>query len=265
MAKKRRSPFEVARARRIEEVTRILRALGFGPKQTNETAAYALLALLDVTVAKTWAEARNPLLGITPIITFISDADRIRYAPNSRESVRDAAVKYFLDARMLIKNPDKPARATTSGKTVYQVEPHALELFRSFGSSEWTTRLETYLESREAIRRELERHRELARIPVTLRSGDVVTPSAGGQNPLIKVVIEELCPRFVPAGIVVYIGDAEDKFLHLDADYLQGLEVAVPAPSKMPDVVVHDVKRHWLLLKPHQSGLMEKPLRRPAG
>src|SRR5436853_2818624 len=43
-----------------------------------------------------------------------------------------------------------------------------------------------------------------------------VTLSPGGQNPLIKAVIEELCPRFVPAGIVIYIGDAEDKFLHLD-------------------------------------------------
>jgi hypothetical protein len=75
-----------------------------------------------------------------------------------------------------------------------------------------------------------------------------VTLSAGGQNPLIKTVIEELCPRFVPAGVVVYIGDAEDKFLHLDADYLRKLGVVVPAPAKMPDVVIHDVRRNWLLL-----------------
>jgi hypothetical protein len=47
---------------------------------------------------------------------------------------------------------------------------------------------------------------------------------------------------------VIYIGDAEDKFLHLDADYLQRLGVAIPAPAKMPDVVVHDTRRNWLLL-----------------
>jgi hypothetical protein len=46
----------------------------------------------------------------------------------------------------------------------------------------------------------------------------------------------------------VYIGDAEDKFLHLDAEYLRRLGVTVPAPSKMPDVVVHDATRNWLLL-----------------
>ena len=157
-------------------------------------------------------------------------------------------MKYFVDAGMLMRNPDNPDRPTNSGKTVYQVEPHALELFRLFGTTEWTNRLATYLESRTAIREQLERYRELARIPVTLPSGDVVTLSAGGQNPLIKTVIEELCPRFVPGGVVVYIGDAEDKFLHLDADYLRELGVVVPAPAKMPDVVIHDVRRNWLLL-----------------
>ncbi len=68
------------------------------------------------------------------------------------------------------------------------------------------------------------------------------------QQKLIKTVIEEFCPCFVPGGTVVYIGDAENKFLHLDADYLERLGVAIPAPAKMPDVVVHDTKRNWLLL-----------------
>ena len=50
MAKKRRSAFEVARGRRLGEATGILRALGFGPKQRNDVAAYTLLALLDLTL-----------------------------------------------------------------------------------------------------------------------------------------------------------------------------------------------------------------------
>ena len=65
-----------------------------------------------------------------------------------------------------------------------------------------------------------------------------------GQRALIKTVLEEFCPCFVPGGTVVYIGDAEDKFLHLDADYLQRLGVVIPAPAKMPDVVIHDTKQN---------------------
>jgi hypothetical protein len=65
---------------------------------------------------------------------------------------------------------------------------------------------------------------------------------------LVNAVVERFCPRFVPGGTVVYIGDAEDKFLHLEAEYLRSLGVTVPAPAKMPDVVVHDTGRNWLLL-----------------
>jgi hypothetical protein len=109
-------------------------------------------------------------------------------------------------------------------------------------------RLKAFSGSRDRIRRELERERILSRIPLRLPSGEIVTISPGGQNPLIKVVVEEFCTRFLSGGTVVYIGDAEDKFLHLDTDYLQRLGVAIPAPAKMPDVVVHDAQRNWLVL-----------------
>jgi hypothetical protein len=113
---------------------------------------------------------------------------------------------------------------------------------------EWSGKRKAYLVARDRIRKELLRERKLSRIPVKLPSGETVTISPGGQNPLIKTVIEEFCSCFVPGGTVVYIGDAEDKFLHLDADYLKRLGVVIPAPAKMPDVVVHDTKRNWLLL-----------------
>src|SRR5213593_836193 len=84
--------------------------------------------------------------------------------------------------------------------------------------------------------------------PVKLPSGETVTLSPGGQNPLIKQIIEEFCPRFAPGATVVYIGDAESKFLHLEAAYLEGLGVVIAPSAKMPDVVVHNTERNWLLL-----------------
>jgi hypothetical protein len=237
-----------ARRRKAEEAMEVLRALGFGPKQSNELAGYTLLACLGLQPAQPWREACAPLRGITPIIEFIAEAYGLRYAPNTRETVRDEAVKYFVEAGLLVRNPDDPSRPTNSMRTVYQVEPNALELLRQYGTAQWTPCLKEYLASRERIRRELERARNMARIPVRLPSGETVTLSPGGQNPLIKTVIEGFCPRFVPGGTVIYIGDAENKFLHLDADYLRRLGVVVPTPSKMPDVVVHYTRRNWLVL-----------------
>lgn len=237
-----------ARRRKLLEAIRALKALDFEPRQSNEAAAYSLLALLDLRPAQPWSDAGAPLRGITPIIDFISKAYGVRYAPNTRETIRDEAVKHFVEAGMLIRNPDDPSRATNSGNTVYQIEPKALDLFRSLGGTRWNSRLRTYQSARARIRRELARGRTLVRIPVRLPSGGMLTLSPGGQNPLIKTVIEEFCPRFVPGGLVIYIGDAENKFLHLDVQYLQRLGVTVPAPGKMPDVVVHDARHNWLLL-----------------
>lgn len=207
-----------------------------------------LLALLDLVPTKKWSAANNPLRGITPIIEFIAQNYNIRYAPNTRETVRDEAVKYFVEAGMLLKNPDDPNRPTNSGNTVYQAEPKALSLLRTFGTPAWKEQLAVYLASRDQIRNEIERKRHLARIPVKLPSGQTVTLSPGGQNPLIKKVIEEFCQRFAPGGTLVYIGDAENKHLHLEADYLKGLGVVIASAAKMPDVVVHDTRRNWLLL-----------------
>ena len=147
--------------------------------------------MLDLAAGAPWSAASNPLRGITPIIEFIQAAYGVRYAPNTRETIRDEAVKYFVEAGLVLRNPDQPNRPTNSGNTVYQVEPTARALIRAYGTAAWPKQWRDYLASREKIRRELDRQRALARIPVTLPSGNTVTLSPGGQNPLIKAIIEE--------------------------------------------------------------------------
>jgi hypothetical protein len=225
-----------------------LTALQFGPKQRNETAAYTLLALLDLQPSSEWAEAQAPLRGITPIIDFIASAYGRRFAPNTRETIRDDAVKFFVEEGLLLRNPDDPSRSTNSGKTVYQLEPAALALFRVFGTVDWNDALERYLSSREALKHEIIRKRDLIRIPVTLPDGAQITLSPGGQNPLIKAIIDHFCPIFAPGGVVLYLGDAENKSAHLRVEILQALGVLLDSASKVPDIIVHDTKRNWLLL-----------------
>lgn len=236
------------RKKRLAETIEALTALQFGPKQRNETAAYTLLALLDLQPDAAWADAQAPLRGITPIIQFIATAYGNRYAPNTRETIRDDAVKFFVEEGLLLRNPDDPVRPTNSGKTVYQIEPSALALFRKFGTPAWTTALAGYLTSREALKHEISRKRDLARVPVTLPDGNQVALSPGGQNPLIKAIIENFCPAFAPGGLVLYIGDTENKFVHLEANSLNALGVTLDSSAKIPDVIVHDTKRNWLLL-----------------
>jgi hypothetical protein len=83
---------------------------------------------------------------------------------------------------------------------------------------------------------------------VRLPSGREITLSPGGQNPLIKAFIEGFCTRFVPGGVVLYVGDAENKFQYFETEYFERLGVRIDSAAKMPDVVVHDPKRGWLVI-----------------
>jgi len=233
---------------KIAAAQTILRALGFGERQSNELAALVLLSLAALPPRRPWAEATAPLLGITPIIESIAIHYGIRYAPNTRETIRDEAVKFFAEAGLLLRNPDQPDRPTNSGNTAYQLEPHALVLLQTYGRPEWLDYLATYLKARTSIQAELQRTRTASRVPVTLPDGRKLTLSAGGQNPLIKAVVEHFAPIFTPGGVVAYLGDTETKFLHLDAAYLAKLGITLSATAKMPDVVIHDVLRNWLVL-----------------
>lgn len=237
-----------AKKKRLAEAIAVLSELQFGAKQRNETAAYTLLAMLNLQPENAWTEAQTPLYGITPIIAFIAKAYGVRYAPNTRETIRDDAVKFFVEDGLLLRNPDDPSRPTNSGKTVYQIEPSALAMLRKVGTPEWSMSLDQYLQSRESLKHEISRKRNLVRIPITLPNGTHVELSPGGQNPLIKAIIELFCPAFAPGGIVLYIGDTENKFTHLDTSELAALNVTLESAAKIPDVIVYDTKRNWLLL-----------------
>lgn len=236
------------RKRRLAETIGVLTEMGFGPRQRNETAAYTLLALLHLQSDVPWSHAEAPLCGITSIIAFIAEAYGVQYAPNTRETIRDDAVKFFVESGLLVRNPDEPRRPTNSGKTVYQIEPTALALLRTACTPDWPALLERYRAGSEDLKNEIHRKRTLTRIGVTLPDGSKVALSAGGQNPLIKAVIEQFCPAFAPAGIVLYIGDTEDKFVHLEAKALAALGVTLDSAAKIPDVIVHYKAKNWLLL-----------------
>jgi hypothetical protein len=248
MPKDRSTALRQAREEKLASATEILRLLGFASRQRNDAAGHTLLALLNLKPEQSWAQASAPYCGITPIIKFIREGYGVGYAPNTRETIRDEAVKHFVEAGLVVRNPDDPKRPTNSGKTVYQIEPNALELIRHFNTDQWNDVLKLYHAKQENIRHELERRRALDRVPVKLPSGESITLSPGGQNPLIRSIVEEFCARFTRGGVVAYIGDAEDKFRFLKTEYLERLGVKVPAPAKMPDVVVHDVVKNWLVL-----------------
>lgn len=235
--------------KRINEALAILKTLNMPREQQNERSALTLLALLDLKPSAAWKTATNPLRGITPLMDFIKDEYGKEYAPNTRETIRRQTVHQFMQAGLIVLNPDKPSRAVNSPHNVYQVTPLALDLLRSFGSDKWIEKLEAYRKQVQGLVEKYAQDREMQRIPVLMKDENkqvFLTP--GGQNDLIKLVVEEFCSRYTPGGKVLYIGDAGDKWAFFDREVLASLGVSVDEHGKMPDVVVHYAEKNWLVL-----------------
>jgi hypothetical protein len=118
------------------------------------------------------------------------------------------------------------------GYTVYQVEPSALALLKTYGTKSWSVQLKQSLRAEREFVQNLNDIETFLEFRLNSLDGNEITLSPGGQNPLIKSVVEDFCPRFTPGATVTYIGDAENRFLHLDAAYLKGIGVLLAPAAK---------------------------------
>jgi type II restriction enzyme len=232
---------------KVQEAVTILKALGMPPEQANERSALTLLSLLGLQPGAAWSQASNPMMGITPMMSFFLAQYRKKYAPNSRETVRRFTIHQFEQAGIVVKNPDKP-RAINSPDNVYQIERTTLELLKTFGTDDWKKNLSAYLQTTETLKTKYAAERILHNIPVVLGDGRKIELSPGGQNVLIKEIIETFCPHFTPGADLLYVGDAGDKFSLWERKPLERLGVAIDEHGKMPDVVVYYKIRKWLVL-----------------
>ena len=180
----------------------VLPSLGLPRTQQNERSALTLLALLNLTPDKEWSEAEDRLLGITPIMDWAREHYHKDYAANTRESVRKESMHQFVDAGIALKNPDDPTRPVNSPLTVYRITPEVLNLLKSFGSPSWSGNLTTFFAVRTTLVQQHAHERELALIPVVLRSGSVLRMSPGRHGELTKAIVEDFAQRFVPEALL---------------------------------------------------------------
>lgn len=232
----------------IAEALQILSDLGMPRAQRNERTALCLLALLDLGRRKAWKDAGDPLMGITPIMDWSRGKYGRDYAPNTRETFRRQSMHQFVAAGIALYNPDKPDRPVNSPAAVYRIEPGLLEVLRVFGKKDYPALLADWLHGHQALVERYARERKLRMVPVSLEDGNEIRLSAGEHSKLIKAIIEEFGPRFVPGGQLVYVGDTGDKWGYFDRPLLDSLGVAVDSHGKMPDVVMFFPEKGWLIL-----------------
>ncbi|PSB02597.1 BsuBI/PstI family type II restriction endonuclease [Merismopedia glauca] len=232
--------------KRVNEALDILKTITAPRKQQNIRSALCLLALADIQTETLWNQSTDPKLGITQMMQWFKQFYGVEYKPNSRESIRKESIQPFVQMGLVIENPDQSDRAVNSQDYCYKLSAPALRLLKNYGASSWENSIEEYRASVENFL--LEKDRNLPFIPVTLPDGRSIQLSSGGQNQLIKSIVENFCPRFTPGGIVLYIGDAGDKFVINEAQKMKEMGLELDPHGKMPDLVVHYQQQDWLVL-----------------
>ena len=119
---------------------------------------------------------------------------------------------------------------------------------RLFGSGGFESALKKYTAKLPGLKAKYAAAREQNLIPVTLPDGRPFTLSPGGQNILIKQIVDDFCGQFTPGGMILYVGDAHRKWAVFEKEKLATLNVTVDQHGKMPDLVVYLPDKNWLVL-----------------
>lgn len=237
-----------------EEAKRLLKLFEFDEKRTNDMAARTLLSLLNLREGDTWDQATNNRIGVRGLMDWMRNNLDFPIAENSRETIRREVLHQFVAAAFCEHNDDDPDRPTNSSKNVYRVSPNALSVIRMYSgsnddtSSEFRIALEEYLAYAPSLVELQREERRMAKIPVRMPSNEIAYINPGGQNKLIKSMVEEFCPRFAPGGQVLYIGDADSKTSNYNKELLSSLGINLDMHGKMPDLVVYQKDKNWLFL-----------------
>lgn len=64
----------------------------------------------------------------------------------------------------------------------------------------------------------------------------------------MEKIITDFAEYFTPGGVPLYIGDTGEKFAYFEKESLAALGVEIEVHGKMPDVIIHDTERNWLVL-----------------
>lgn len=232
----------------FEEAQEILRAFGFDKKRTNETSGRTLLALTGMDAGTSWVTASNERMGVRAILDWMRERLGHPIAENSRETVRRFVLHQFIDAGFSLYNDDDPTRATNSSHNNYKINDEAIKVIRKYGQPDFDDSVKQYLVEAPGLASKYKAARELTRIPVTLPGGGALTLKAGGQNALIKNMVEDFCGYFVPGGEVLYVGDADAKLMLFEKETLASLGVSFDLHGKFPDLIVYQREKNWLFL-----------------
>jgi hypothetical protein len=234
--------------KKISEALQVLIDLEVPKALQNDRTALCLLALLDIKPNDKWADAKTPLVGITPMMEYSRNNYDKDYAPNTRETFRRFSMHQLVEAGIALYNPDKPDRPVNSPHTVYQISAAAFFLIKHFGTKAYAPLLTDFKAKIGSLAERYQQERNMAMVPVLIGTSREISLSPGDHSQLIKDIIEQFASRFLPGAVLLYVGDTGSKWGYFDKDTFEKIGLQADQHGKMPDVILYHPGKKWLVL-----------------
>lgn len=240
--------------RLVKQMLEVLRTTGIPvetkPSRTQRRIAEAALAVAGVsrTLGEALSSDDGRFLTTRQIIAFENERLGGNYSPGSYDDIRRSHLILLTTAGHVISSSSLETQSTNNPTRGYAASPSFAALLRAFGTEGWKDALDEFMRQRESLRLEMERRRDLERIPVLLPSGVEVRLSAGEHNTLQRDIIQEFLPRFGFGAEVLYLGDSTDRFLIRESDKLAALGFFVLEHEELPDVIAFSKSKNLLFL-----------------
>ena len=182
------------------------------------------------------------------IITFENKNFGEDISPGSYDDIRRQDLKLLVEAGIVVNSSSTEEQATNNPSRGYGLSTSFANLLHSFGSSRWEILLNEFRKETKSLKEELERRRDLQKVPVTLPNGKTIVLSYGEHNNLQKAIIEVFLPLFGFGAEVLYVGDTKDKFLHLEKAEFEKIKFFTLEHEELPDVVAYSREKNLLYL-----------------
>jgi hypothetical protein len=156
-----------------------------------------------------------------------------------------------LEAFHLVKAAaGKPDSDLNDGTRGHALSIEGLALVRAFGTTRWHEALQTFKENLPGLELAAAERRRKRINKIVVPGGVELQLTSGPHNDLQKAIVDQFLGAFGGENTeLLYIGDASEKFLHLETDRLNELRVPVPERGrKMVDVIAYDPDRNWVFL-----------------
>ena len=230
----------------------VFKLIGIPVDNTDRKLERMAKACLAVgKIKKDFSEACSFEDGFTrtrDIIAFENEYLGEDISSGSYDDIRRQDLKLLVEAGIIVNSSSTEEQATNNPSRGYGLSTSFANLLHSFGSSRWEILLNEFRKETKSLKEELERRRDLQKVPVTLPNGKTIVLSYGEHNNLQKAIIEVFLPLFGFGAEVLYVGDTKDKFLHLEKAELEKIKFFTLEHEELPDVVAYSREKNLLYL-----------------